>query len=100
MEGYFAAGAVVDAAVELFFPFFPFFPFLCAFWVVLAAGVVPEVVPCAKARPVVLPKNNTVIKAAINFFISILQALSGSFYLLLLFWDHCCSLADKTGQGS
>lgn len=68
-KGYLAAGAVAGAAAVDFFPFLPFLPFLCVFWLVLAAGVVPELVPCAKAKPVVLPKNNTVIKAAINFFI-------------------------------
>jgi hypothetical protein len=68
-----AAGAIL-----LFFTFLDFFAFF-TFWVTFVTGVEAEVVPCAKTKPLVLPKNKTVIKTANNFFMEFLRTLSGLF---------------------
>jgi hypothetical protein len=66
-ETYFAAG-VVDAAagvaVAVFFIFLTCFLALCVF----ATGVVAAAGAWANTNPV-LPRNNTAIKATMNFFI-------------------------------
>ena len=58
---------MVEAATGAGLLFLPFPDFLCL-WLTFA-GVVAGAVASANTIPVVLPKNNTVIKAAINFFI-------------------------------
>jgi hypothetical protein len=57
----------VEAAAGAVFSFFTFLDFLWLLWLTFVVGA--GVVASAKTKPVVLPKNNTVIKAAINFFI-------------------------------
>jgi hypothetical protein len=66
-----AAGATT--AFLLFFIFLAFF----TLWLTFVVGVEAGAVPCAKTRPVVLPKKRTVIKTANNFFMEFLQTLSG-----------------------
>ena len=69
LKTYLAVGVVEAAAGAVtFLPFLPFPGFLWFLWLTFA-GVVAGAVASANTIPVVLPKNNTVIKAAISFFI-------------------------------